>query len=475
MPATFKNRVTALFGNIRFWLVAFFLLRLFSITSPPLEVSHNWRQTTVTMVARNFMETDNNILYPRIDIAGEKPGITGMEFPVLNYLIYFTSLIFGYDHWYGRLINLIVSTIGIWFFYRLIKKYFSETTAFYSAFILILSVWFTYSRKIMPDTFSVSLATIGFYYATQFFDFKPKVKFLLGYFLFMLLGVLSKLPTAYLLILFAPFIFNKNIALNRKVIFISSSLLILIISSIYYFRWVPFLNTKFDFEHFYMGTGFADGGAQILSHLNDFFQKFYMEAIGISGFLLFLVGLFFVFKNKNRALLWIFILASIGFSVIILKAGFGFYHHTYYIIPFAPIMSLIAGSVFEKIGNTKWIVTILFVFTVEAITTKNSDFYIKENNYEILKLEGELDKLGSRNDLIFINSGNVPTPMYFAHRKGWVGFNDKIGTPQFVDSLQAKGLKWLVILKKAFGENIDLPYQLAADNTNLKIYRIDAK
>ena len=44
---------------------------------PPLEVAHNWRQTLGAMIARNFLETDNNILYPRIDITGEKTGITG--------------------------------------------------------------------------------------------------------------------------------------------------------------------------------------------------------------------------------------------------------------------------------------------------------------------------------------------------------------------------------------------------------------
>ena len=155
-------------SNIRFWIILFFIVRLFGVTNPPLEVAHNWRQTTVTMVARNFLEVDNSILYPRIDIAGEKPGITGMEFPVLNYLIYLMSLVFGYAHWYGRLINLIVSSIGIFYFYKIIRKYFTSKIAFYSAFLLLLSVWYTYSRKIMPDTFSMSLLIIGYYHGTNY-------------------------------------------------------------------------------------------------------------------------------------------------------------------------------------------------------------------------------------------------------------------------------------------------------------------
>lgn len=91
---------TAFFNDIRFWIFVFFVLRMAGIMQPPLEVAHNWRQTTVTMVARNFYETDAGIWLPRVDMAGEKSGITGMEFPLFNYLIYLFSLVFGYDHWY---------------------------------------------------------------------------------------------------------------------------------------------------------------------------------------------------------------------------------------------------------------------------------------------------------------------------------------------------------------------------------------
>jgi 4-amino-4-deoxy-L-arabinose transferase-like glycosyltransferase len=155
--------------DIRFWIIAFFLIRLIGITNPPLEVSHNWRQTTVAMAARNFAEADNNILYPRIDIAGEKSGITGMEFPLLNYLIYLMSVVFGYDHWYGRLINLIVSSFGLWYFFRLVKDHFSEQVAFNSTIVLAVSVWFQFSRKIMPDTFAVSIVIAALYYASCYF------------------------------------------------------------------------------------------------------------------------------------------------------------------------------------------------------------------------------------------------------------------------------------------------------------------
>src|SRR5436190_9169865 len=147
----------SIFKDIRFWILLYFLIRLFGITNPPLEIAHNWRQVTGLMVARNFYEVDPNILYPRVDMAGERTGITGTEFPLFNYLIFLAALLFGWADWYGRLINLIITSIGIYFFYRIIADFIRRDLAFYAAFILLNSLWFIYARKTMPDTFSLAL------------------------------------------------------------------------------------------------------------------------------------------------------------------------------------------------------------------------------------------------------------------------------------------------------------------------------
>jgi hypothetical protein len=69
--------------DIRPWILLLLLVRLIGITQPPLETAHHWRQTTVTMTARNFHEHGLDLLHPRVDMAGEKSGITGMEVPLL--------------------------------------------------------------------------------------------------------------------------------------------------------------------------------------------------------------------------------------------------------------------------------------------------------------------------------------------------------------------------------------------------------
>src|SRR6187399_1038601 len=118
-----KKQITDLISDIRFWILIFFIIRMIGITNPPLEISHNWRQSLTNMIARNFSESESNLLYPKIDMAGNMTGIIGSEFPFFNYLIYLTSCVFGYSHWYGRIINLIVSSFGVYTFYLIVKNF----------------------------------------------------------------------------------------------------------------------------------------------------------------------------------------------------------------------------------------------------------------------------------------------------------------------------------------------------------------
>ena len=80
------------FGDIRFWLAFFFVIRLYGITNPPLETSDNWRQTATLMVTRNYVEQGLDLLHPRVDTAGEKSGIVGMELPLLNLFHFLAGL-----------------------------------------------------------------------------------------------------------------------------------------------------------------------------------------------------------------------------------------------------------------------------------------------------------------------------------------------------------------------------------------------
>lgn len=469
------SKFSGLYSDIRFWILLFFIIRLIGITNPPLEVAHNWRQTTVTMVARNFFEIDNNIFFPRIDIAGNKTGITGMEFPLFNYLIYLISLVFGYAHWYGRLINLIVSSFGIFFFYQLVIKYFNPKIAFYAAWIVLFSIWFAYSRKIMPDTFAMSLIFMGMYYGSNYLDNQSegfRFKNLLLYSIFITLGILAKLPAGYLPAIFILFLVSRKIPASRKITFSIVSLVSITIPVVWYFIWTPWLVETYGFWHFFMGKDIIQGIQEISQNLPQTLNRFYESAIKYVGFAFFIFGLIVSIVKREKVLIGLFLISFSLFLITMFKAGYTFPHHSYYIIPIVPVMALIAGYGISLIKSGKIVFIILLAISLEGVLNQYDDFQIPEKQRVILNLENDLDSVSGRNDLILINSGYLPTPMYFAHRKGWVLPNEDILNQDHLQKLIDDGLQFIVILKRTFGTPISLEFPVVFENENYCIYKM---
>ena len=74
--------------------------------------------------------------------------------------------------------------------------------------------------------------------------------------------------------------------------------------------------------------------------------------------------------------------------------------------------------------------------------------------------------------LICINSGQGPTVMYFTHRKGWVATNEQLQDSSFVADLKEHGCKYVLVMKKVFGSEVQLPLDMIMDNEDYAIYRL---
>jgi hypothetical protein len=63
--------------------------------------------------------------------------------------------------------------------------------------------------------------------------------------------------------------------------------------------------------------------------------------------------------------------------------------------------------------------------------------------------------------------------MYFALRRGWVDTNEKIWDEKYIELLKNKGLKYIVILKRSFGTEIELTkYNKIFENEDYCIYLV---
>src|SRR3989338_3589645 len=143
-------------------VLGFFLIRLIGITLPPLETWHSWRQTLTNMMARNMSEGSFSYFYPVVDMGGERTGIIGSEFPFFQSLIAGCSMLFGEAHWYGRLINLVISSLAVIAFFHLCKRWWNERTAWYATVIFLTSLWLAFSPKCMLFFFGFPRLIMGF-------------------------------------------------------------------------------------------------------------------------------------------------------------------------------------------------------------------------------------------------------------------------------------------------------------------------
>jgi hypothetical protein len=470
-----KKQLLALIKDIRFWILLFFVLHLSTITLPPLEPNSTWRQTDGLMIARNFFEHNANILYPTTDVTGEKAGIVGCEFPILNYLISILSFVFGYQHWYGRFINLIASSFGIFFFFKLIKNYFGQPAAFNSAVIVLSSIWFTYNRTNIPDTFALSLCIISLYYAVQYLE-KEKVYHLLIFFILGLVGCLSKITAATILtVLAVPYFLTQSTWRAKGSLLLLSSVILTSVC-VWYFYWVPYLNEISGGVdgHFFMGMPIRHGIHLLLSNLPLTLKRFYDTPFKFVGFFVFLIGLYFVIKRKKWLPLALFLIPFTAYLVMLPKLAIGWHIDAYYVIMFIPPMAFIMGWGLTQFDRKIITVIALLGIGVEGVANQIHVLEIRYPFNTLENLETVVDKVTSRTDLIGINglSYGDPTPMYMAHRKGWVTNTESFSNSEFLESIRKKGCKYIVMVKKIYGE---VPLNLATvyDSDDYRIYDLN--
>lgn len=470
MAVSFNKHIKPVFGDVRFWLLLFFVVRLIGITNPPLESGHSWRQSLTNMVARNFYEGKAELLYPTIDVAGEKSGVMTSEFPIYNYLIYGVSKVFGFNHWHGRWISLIVSTIGLFCYYKLIEKLINSKLALYATLITLTSLWFAYGRKIMPDTFSVSLVMIGLYAAYLYLT-SGKLKHLLLYFVFATLGVLSKIPALSLLAGLVILPWLKNIEVSRKIGVIGASIVGIALVYLWYFNWLPAVYKEHDYQLFFPKT-LLQGAKEIGWVIPQLLEKFYFSCLNsFVGFGCFLVGIYFLVRSNNRYLLSVLGAITVVFILFILKTGDVFPTHSYYIIPFAPVMAFMAAYFVQKLPNRIGYV-ILAVIMIEGIANQQHDFFLRDSQLYKLELESTIDTVIPENKLVLINGGATPQNMYFAHRKGWAISNSSASNTETIDSLVTKGASYLIIDKHQPSVK-EMPYLTVSQSQHYRVYALD--
>jgi hypothetical protein len=455
-------------------IASFFLIRLYGIHHPPLEVNHNWRQVTGLMVARNYYEGNTDFAHPMIDDIGvgesASTGVVGMEFPILNYLYSSIALLIGYDHWYGRLISLVIGSFGLWWFYLLLRRWRDEKEAFIGTTLLACSVWFAFSRKFMPDVSAISLAIGALYYALRYLD-TSRVFFLFSYGLLASLALLIKIPAAVILVSIVALLFLPSFTLKLKIRLIAFSVAPVILASWWYFIW----NVRLSQESgiwYNSGESFSQGLMTISSNLAQVAKHVYFSTtMSYVAFALFFAGFALTIWKRDRLALVVSLLILIIFSLYAIKSGRHFVFQHYYLIPLAPLFALLAARFLSSLRSSKVVWIFLLAASIEGVANQAHDFRIHRHNLYKLQLEDLASKYIPEGELIVVNGEGNPQELYLAHRKGWVCSSSQLLDTNYLSRVFESGARFLVVNKHR--QEQALPFQLIYSNEDYFLYELN--
>lgn len=426
------------------WFLALsFAVRLVNITAPPLERAHSWRQATGLMVARNLARGDGDILHPRIDERPETSREISMEFPLLPWMHGTIAKGFGYAHWQSRLINLVVVMGGLWCFYLILARWHTDRLAATATVILTMSMWFSFGRKAMPDTFSCAMVLMGIESLLRALERGGVGRWVFSA-LVLTLGVLSKLPAAILL--FPVPLLAMGATRKHQLALVVTGGVVMAAAFWWYGIHAPSVAEKAA-TWYHQGQSLSESLSSLWAHKGQLLGRFAFSALrSYAGFAAVLLGLWCLVRKGpgHEVMRWMVGMSCLGCALLMLRAGFYFHHHDYYIMPFVPALALVAAVGLDRIPRP-WAEVALVLMVLEAGLNQQHDLGVPAS--ELPKLE--LDQLAeehipSDGHVVLIVEGN-PIELYLLDRKGWV---HPPSVPLNASTYTQHGPAWLLLQSK---------------------------
>jgi hypothetical protein len=372
-------------------------------------------------------------------------GIIGMEFPLMYYIQGKLGVLFGFHAGIGRLLNVLISTLGLAYFFALVRRFASEKTAFYATLLLMVSCFFMYSRKVMPDTEALAVYLIGIYYFFEALRFGRWKDVLLS-FMMLSLGLLLKISVLPLLA-FVVFAYVKTSNEPKKPGVFLIPFLSLIPACIWYFIWNPYLAQHFG-SWYNLGGGLMDGGRAFLESPFLLLQQLVFHPF--VSYLAFGLCLYGVIRLAKHGVSWAWKISLplflVLFSGYALKSGVIFLTHEYYILPAVPLLAILGGYALSSLGKYAWV--LVLCISMEAIGNQLYDFRVNKSEAYKLGLGPIADRYIPTDALVAINGNSNPQELYLLGRKGWNLSDETLRQKAMVNELTGKGCSYLVINKR---------------------------
>ena len=365
------------------------------LSSRPTSI-HSSAQCQRASIALNYYETDMNFFKPRVQRYSEMGGVTGVEFPVVYYADAVAYKCFGFNEMYGRVIGLLILTLGLFLFYLLTNRFLNNSIL---AILVVLSaaaspVLLFYTPNFMPDSPSAALVLMAWYFFFKYTD-SGNSKHLYAFMIVSTLAALIKVVALISLVALCCVIVLDQLGFYKstreKKIFdkpwrwlITSVVCLLIV--VCWYAYAHWLAKAYKNETFSLTPEMGDAGTlkNVLANIKDLWLYHYY-AYESYVLMLFAIGtMILLAKFVNRLLFSITFLFFIGNILFVYFFLNQFINHDYYIISILPLVFFLFLTMADALVrfSNKYVLFLKLVFFVLIVFNLKETILNCRINYE---------------------------------------------------------------------------------------------
>ncbi len=443
---------------------------------------HLWRQTQGLAVARNFHEEGMNIFKPRVDNRGNLSGITGMEFPLVNFLAACHYKVFGFSHAGSRLVILLFSVAAIVFCFLFFRQLLAEPlAALLASFCLAFSPLFGYYALVMmPD-----IPMLAWLFASLFFLRKwagePRRLFFFWALFCLAMAGLLKVSALFVAAYFLRVIWQAR--KGGSTFWRLASLALALLLVLLWYLYAMHLSGAYGNFDFRLNPEWQRGLKGSLGVLVTVFFKwlpgFFVSVIQLP---LLLLGLVILARDKGSAARDFAVFFLAGFLVYAVMFYPMFTMHDYYMIPALPLLVLLCAwgmrallQAAQRRKHAFWALCLLLAVLIPLAGSLRYIWRFEDRSADRLhRLESQLDRvLPDKDKRVMVGCEDSPSVyLYFSHRKGWT-IREGLGTRDF-ERLVLKDASYLVCDSKKFASRPDVRPRLEEISSlgDFTVYRL---
>ena len=165
---------------ILFWLALQLVLNWQSYIQLPPYGMHQGAQCDRACIALNYYQESANFFEPRVMENRGFEGVTGLEFPMTQYIVAALYKVFGFHHFIYRLVMGVFAFMACFFAFQITRFFVKKLLTR----ILLITIWYAspiftfYAFGFLPDIPALAFVMMGWYFFIRYhYGIEPEKSF----------------------------------------------------------------------------------------------------------------------------------------------------------------------------------------------------------------------------------------------------------------------------------------------------------